>query len=92
MEGIEFDLGDKELLTKVAQTKKAPLLGNFLMQLGVTDPAVANLILACVAALFFGIALFIYAGTMQNSTPKLSPDEVAAGVRALSQMRSVQNN
>lgn len=91
MEGIEFDLGDKEMLTKVEQSqKRSSFLGNTLMQLGVSDPAIANLILACVAALFLGIALFIYAGAMSGSTTKLSPEEISAGVKALTQMRTQQ--
>lgn len=90
MEGIEFDLGDKDLLNKAERVKtKTSFLSNVLMQLGVSDPTIANLILASVAALFFGVAIFVYAGIMANNGPvTLSPAELSAGLRALSQMHN----
>jgi hypothetical protein len=93
MEGIEFDIDESQNTNNTSQSKrKQPLLFRLLAKIGIIDPTVANFVLVGVAAIFFGIAVFIYAGISEdNTSPKLSAQEIAQGVKALADMRSIQN-
>lgn len=94
MEGIEFDLdGNHELKSSsnTAEARRSFLIG-LLAKMGVADPTVANIILIGTAGLFFGIAIFMYAGILgEKATPKLSSVEISRGLKALSDMQNAQN-
>lgn len=93
MEGIEFDIDENQNTKNTSRKqKKQPFLFRLLAKIGIVDSTVANFVLIGVAAFFFGIALFIYAGISENnSSPKLSAQEIAQGVKALAGMRAIQN-
>jgi hypothetical protein len=93
MEGIEFDIDESQNTKNTSQhQKKQSFLFRLLAKIGVVDPTVANFIMIGAAAFFFGIAIFIYAGISENnSSPKLSAQEIAQGVKALTGMRAIQN-
>lgn len=97
MEGIEFDVdgnqGLKNSPSNIIDVKKRnSFLVGLLVKIGVDDPAIANFILVGIAGLFLGVAVFLYAGILGNKeTPKLSSDEIARGLKALSDMQNAQN-
>lgn len=80
MNGIEFEEN------KIYQTKKTPtnklipsesgVFMHTLFKIGVTDQNTANYILLGVAAIFFGITIYIYSGLFNKANlPKTAPDE-----------------
>ena len=97
MEGIEFDLDNNQGLKSSssaagAASPRHSFLISLLAKMGVTDPTVANIILIGTAGLFFGIAIFMYAGILgEKATPKLSSVEISRGLKALSEMQNAQN-
>lgn len=69
MQGIDFE--DDRNLSGLAsrvpiQTAKPSFLMRLLARVGVEDIAVANYILLGVAAIFFGITIFLYADLLSN--------------------------
>ena len=89
MQGVEFDINNNGASMVPSPSKKSfsPFV-SFLKRFGIEDPAVANIILVCFSALLFGVAIFIYAGG--NNTTKLTPEEVATQLRALSEMQNIK--
>ena len=96
MEGVEFDIDNTQtqqhLEAKAEQTrlKRSPLYA-LLGKIGVTDPTAASVILLGVAALFFGVAIFIYAGVVSNkASTTIDPVQEAAQIKELQAMQSSQ--
>lgn len=78
MQGIEFD--DEKDLGIVSSTnfevveKEPSFTMKLLEKAGITDAAIANLILLGVAAIFFGLAIVVYAGLFKQPTKDWSLD------------------
>lgn len=96
MEGVEFDIDNTQtqqnLETRAQQVrlKRSPLYA-LLGEIGVTDPTAASVVLLGVAALFFGIAIFIYAGVVSNkASTNIDPVQEAAQIKELQAMQSSQ--
>lgn len=97
MEGVEFDLdpnqGARDFSRHVSAVKTRPsFLIGLLAKMGIADPVVSNFILAGIAAIFFGISIFLYAGIIEkDAASKLSYTEVAAQLKVLEQMQNRNN-
>lgn len=95
MQGIEFE-EDRNFsgLSTQAQQRPAPkqsLIMGLVAKMGITDTATANYILLGVAMLFFGIAIFLYAGVLGENIPsKQSADQIAAQLRVLREMQNLK--
>ncbi len=96
MEGVEFDIDNTQtqqhLEAKAEQTrlKNSPLYA-LLGKIGVTDPTAASVVLLGVAALFFGVAIFIYAGIVSDkASNNMDPAQEAAQIKELQAMQSPQ--
>lgn len=77
MQGIDFedDRNLSGLATRVlVQTAKPSFMMRLLTRVGVEDTAVANYILLGVAAIFFGITIFLYAGVFTEPAKDWSLD------------------
>lgn len=66
MQGIEFEAEKDDTASSSSQHRepfqRSSMMTQWLMRLGIVDVATANYILLGIAGLFFGIAVFIYAG------------------------------
>lgn len=67
MQGIEFEEDKSYQINTGNQgqrisTSRPGIMMRMVYKFGIDDPATANLILLGMAALFFGIAIFLYAG------------------------------
>ncbi len=85
MQGIEFEV-DEASSTGVQYTekKKSTMVG-FLARIGVSDATTANIMLLAVAAILFGITIFIYAGVL------VKPErDLRAEARAILIMQNAQ--
>lgn len=85
MQGIEFE-NDKDVgvnSSSEVSSSKVPLMVGWLMQLGISDMAVANYILIGIAGIGIGLTIFIYANALAEPKEDLSLD-----VRAILIMNS----
>lgn len=95
MQGIEFE-EDKNYQGLKTQTLSTPVAKKgFLLKLlekaGITDKSTANLILLSIAAIFFGITIYLYAGILGGNTlPKLSPEQMAEQQRVMKEMMGIK--
>mgnify|MGYP001613080673 CR=1 FL=1 len=91
MQGIEFE-EDKNYQGLKAQAlapvmEKQGFIMKLVMKTGVTDRATVNLILLAVAAIFFGITIYLYAGILGNNAPvKLTQEQIAEQQRVMKEM------
>lgn len=92
MNGVDIDLDKKQgsgiLQTVTIPKPKTSFLLGFLTSIGITDPALANIILLGIAGLFFGVAIFISAGSTEKKSAALSADQVAAQMRVFNEMKN----
>lgn len=81
MQGIEFEKGEDfaGLKAKVyeAPVAKQGFIIRLIAKAGIVDKSTANLILLSLAALFFGIAIFLYAGVLAEPAKDWALDAVA---------------
>lgn len=95
MQGIEFE-EDKNFQglkaqTLSAQVAKQGFLMSLLEKLGVNDKPAANLILLAIAAIFFGITIFLYAGVLGENVPsKQGVEEIIAQQKAMKEMMGIK--
>lgn len=95
MQGIEFE-EDKNYQGLKAQTLSTPAIKQgFIMKLlekaGVSDKSTANFILLGVAAIFFGITIYLYAGILGENVPaKQSAEEIMAHQKAMREMMGIK--
>lgn len=72
MQGIEFeeDNSYRQINKATGQAQgegpKQSILTKLVFKLGVTDPTVANYVLLGIAAIFFGVTIFLYAGALNG--------------------------
>lgn len=79
MQGIEFET-DQSFSPGASTTPgtKKTIFGRLLMNVGITDQATANYVLLGIAAIFFGVSIFIYAGILREPEKDWSLDTRAA--------------
>lgn len=96
MQGIEFEENNNlhdELNTQTLSTPfaKQGFIIKLLEKTGVTDKSTVNLILLSIAAIFFGITIYLYAGILGGNTlTKLSPEQMAEQQRAMKEMMGIK--
>lgn len=80
MQGIEFeedkDYQGLKLKTFENTVARQGFIMRLLERIGVADTTTANFILLGIVAVFFGIAIFLYAGILSNGSivPNIPPD------------------
>lgn len=95
MQGIEFE-EDKNYQGLKAQASSTPgAKGGFIISLlakaGIKDKSIANLILLGTAAIFFGIAIYLYAGILGgSSSSNQSPEKIMAQQKAMKEMMGIK--
>ena len=95
MQGIEFE-EDKNLagLKPVAYQTPATRNGIILKlveKAGIEDKTTANVILLGIAAIFFGITIYLYAGILGNNAPvKLTQEQIAEQQRVMKEMMGIK--
>lgn len=68
MQDIEFEVEQNGVGTRRDfQNQRQPWMVKFLMGFGITDASTANFVLLGVAAIFFGITIFLSAGVLGDS-------------------------
>ncbi|MEK7568807.1 MAG: hypothetical protein AAB497_01700 [Patescibacteria group bacterium] len=88
MQGIDFedDRNFSGISSRIpVQTAKPSFMMRLLASVGVADSATANYILLGVAAIFFGITIFLYAGVFAEPVKDWSLD-----ARALMEMQGAR--
>lgn len=85
MQGIEFE-EDKSFSAsstgaEQVYERKTGFITGLLLKIGIVDKTTANLILLGLAVIFFGIAIFIFAGIIAGPTKDWSLDQ-RAGLEA----------
>lgn len=95
MQGIEFE-EDNNLQGLKAQTVSTPVAKDgFIIRLlakaGIADKSTANLILLGIAAIFFGITIYLYAGILGENVPsKQSAEELMTQQKAMKEMMGIK--
>lgn len=73
MQGVEFDEDKNYRINTGADrentTSQPSSMTKLVFKMGVNDPSAANFILLGVAAIFFGVAIFLYAGILSEPKP-----------------------
>lgn len=95
MQGIEFEedknFQGSNVATPPDTIEKKGFIIDFLAKAGITDKSTANLILLGVAAIFFGITIFLYAGILgENIPPKQSVAQIEAQARVMREMMGIK--
>lgn len=95
MQGIEFeedkDYRGLKVKTLATPLKKQSLMMGILEKAGVADKSTANLILLGIAAFFFGITIFLYAGILGDSANSvLSSEQLATQQRVMKEMLGIK--
>jgi hypothetical protein len=95
MQGIEFeeDSSFSRLSPRASQipSGKPSFMLRALKKVGVIDKTTANFILLGVAVIFFGVAIFLYAGIFGDNIPsKQTAEQIADKVRILREMENLK--
>ncbi|HBB44191.1 MAG: hypothetical protein UW27_C0011G0017 [Parcubacteria group bacterium GW2011_GWA1_44_13] len=100
MQGIEFE-DDKDFqglkasglkvgTFEVPVAKQGPFL-KLLEKAGIDDKATGNFVILGIAAILFGIAMFLYAGILGENVPsKQSTEEIMAQLKVLKEMQKIK--
>ncbi|MFA5997733.1 MAG: hypothetical protein WC791_04610 [Candidatus Paceibacterota bacterium] len=97
MQGIEFD-EDKDLggyslrkVSKVTSEGKPSYMFKLLNKAGIEDKTTGNFILLCIAIVFFGITIFLYAGVLGNNIPSVkTAEQIQAQLRVMHEMQNIK--
>ena len=92
MQGIEFEEDRNYQINTGADrqtaTSRPSSIMKMVFKMGVSDPATVNYILLGLAAIFFGVAIFLYAGILGETKPqKMTAQQQLIQARTLMEMQ-----
>lgn len=87
MQGIEFETDQSPVVEYQNTTQKRSGMMRLLGKLGIDDPILANFVLLGLAAIFFGVAIFLYAGILVEPKKDWSLDAKVLQQRAQQYVR-----
>ena len=95
MQGIEFEEDRNFQDIKVKTLTESPAKQGFIIDLlakaGIADKSTADIVLLGIAAIFFGITIFLYAGILGNNAPvRLTQEQIAEQQRVMKEMMGIK--
>lgn len=75
MQNIEFETDQGSPSLEAYMTPKKSFMVGLLEKFGIKDTATANIILIAIAAIFFGVTIYLYSDIF-NKTPERTPQQL----------------